>query len=222
MKPVAVKICGLTRRPDAELAAASGARFGGVILAPGGRRSISHADAAAIFEGLPLRRVGVFVDAGRDDVLRAAELVRLDVIQLHGEEAPELAAELREDAVREVWKALRPRDAAELLAGLERYAGVIDGVLLDGWSADAPGGTGARFPWSEIAEHRHRIDPAVRFVVAGGLSPANVANAIEILRPDVVDVSSGVEESPGIKSATAVPSFLAAVQHAGGDPYRRT
>ena len=222
MKPVDVKICGLTRRPDAELAAASGARFGGVILAPGGHRSITPVAAAAIFEGLPLLRVGVFVDADPDDLLRAAELVRLDVVQLHGSEPPGLAAELREAGSREVWKALRPRDPAELLEGLERYAGVVDGVLLDGWSADAPGGTGARFPWSKIAGHRDRIDPAIRFIAAGGLRPENVASAIEILRPDVVDVSSGVEESPGIKSSTAVPAFLAAVQHAGGDPYRRT
>lgn len=222
MSPVAVKICGLTRRPDAELAAASGARFGGVILAPGGRRSITPTAAATILEGLPLLRVGVFVDAALDDLLRAADMARLDVVQLHGDEPPEYAAALREDGHRQVWKALRPRDAAEMLAGLERYAGTVDGLLLDGWSAEAQGGTGTRFPWSEIAEHRHRIDPSIRFVAAGGLSPANVAEAIETLRPDVVDVSSGVEESPGIKSAAAIPAFLAAVQHAGGDPYRRT
>lgn len=222
MTAVQVKVCGLTRRPDAELAAASGAHYGGVILAPGGRRSIEPAAAAALFDGLPLRRVGVFVDADASELRRDADRVGLDVIQLHGAETPELASHLRKETGVEVWKALRPRDADELLAGVERYAGAVDGLLLDGWSADAPGGTGARFPWSEVGAHRDRIGAEIRFVVAGGLTPTNVAEAIAILRPDVVDVSSGVESSPGIKSATAVPAFLTAVLHAGGNPYPRT
>lgn len=222
MSIVQVKVCGLTRRPDAELAAASGAHFGGVILAPGGRRSITPATAAAILEDLPLRRVGVFVDADPSHLRLTTEQVGLDVVQLHGSEAPEVASRLRAETGVEVWKAIRPRNAEELLAGLDLYTGAVDGLLLDGWSAEAPGGTGARFPWSEVAAHRGRIGEAIRFVVAGGLTPANVAEAISILRPDVVDVSSGVEDSPGIKSPTAVPAFLAAVQHAGGDPHPRT
>lgn len=222
MTAVQVKLCGLTRRPDAELAAASGAQFGGVILAPGGRRSVAPAAAAALFDDLPLRRVGVFVDADPLELRRSTQRVRLDVVQLHGSESPDAAARLREQAGVEVWKAIRPRNAQELLAGLALYADAVDGLLLDGWSADAPGGTGARFPWAEVAVHRDRLDPGLRFIVAGGLTPDNVAEAISILRPDVVDVSSGVEESPGVKRASAVTAFLAAVQHAGGDPHPRT
>lgn len=219
MTAVQVKICGLMRRPDAELAAASGAHYGGVILAPGGRRSISPAAAASLFDGLPLRRVGVFVDADADALRRAGEQASLHVLQLHGAENPEQAAALRQDGRWEVWKALRPRTAAEFLAEVGRFAGAVDGILLDGWSAAAPGGTGARFPWEVIAEHRAEFPGQLRLIVAGGLSPANVAAAVQLLRPEVVDVSSGVEHSPGEKSPEAVSAFVAAVRDAATDPF---
>ena len=214
-----VKVCGLVRRPDAELVAASGAHYGGVILAPGGRRSISAEAAAALFAGLPLRRVGVFVDAAPTELRRAAEVAALDVLQLHGVETPEAAAELREGGRWEVWKAVRPRSADEFLDALERYGEAVDGLLLDGWSAAAAGGTGARFPWDEVAAHRDRIPAALRLIVAGGLAPGNVAAAIALLRPSVVDVSSGVETAPGWKDPVAVPAFISAVRETAMDTH---
>lgn len=218
MTRVRVKICGLTRRPDAELAAGSGAHYGGVILAPGGRRSITPEVAASLFEQLPLRRVGVFVDAGDDELERAAKVAALDIVQLHGAESPAYAERLRARRRWEVWKAIRPRDAAEFVTELQRYAGAVDGILLDGWSTDAAGGTGARFPWQAIAPHRNDLPEGVRLIVAGGLSQANVAAAIELLRPGVVDVSSGVEDSPGVKNASAVSAFITAARSAAVDP----
>lgn len=220
MSEVRVKICGLTRREDAELAAASGAHFGGVILAPGGRRSITADRAAMLFECTPLVRVGVFVDEPLDALRATAERVSLAVIQLHGDEAPETTAQLRADGRWQVWKAIRPRSAQEFLDGLARYEGAVDGFLLDGWSPDAPGGTGSRFPWEEVADHRDAIDDAVTFSVAGGLKPLNVAHAIHLLRPDIVDVSSGVEDAPGIKSPKVVAEFMSAVREARRDPIR--
>ena len=220
MTDVLVKICGLTRRPDAELAAASGAHYGGVILAPGGRRSVTAADAARLFAGLPLHRVGVFVDADPAALRQAAETATLDVLQLHGGESPELIEELRAAGGSfEIWKALRPRSAAEFVTELRRYEAVVDGILLDGWSATAAGGTGAAFPWQPVALHRDEIPARLRLIVAGGLAPRNVAEAIGLLRPAVVDVSSGVEDSPGVKSPEAVPAFVAAVREAAMHPY---
>lgn len=223
MTSVQVKICGLTRRPDAERAAASGAHYGGVILAPGGRRSIDAATAADLLAELPLRRVGVFVDAALDDLLRAAETAALDVLQLHGAESPAAVEALRaRHGSLELWKALRPRSAAELAAQLPDYAGLVDGVLLDGWSEAAPGGTGTRFPWEEMASVRDLVPEGLRLVVAGGLAPDNVGRAIDLLRPAVVDVSSGVEDAPGRKNHDAITAFIAAARGAALDPLSRS
>ncbi|HET8656364.1 MAG TPA: phosphoribosylanthranilate isomerase [Longimicrobiaceae bacterium] len=214
---VAVKICGLRRREDAERVAALGAEFAGVILAPGGKRSVSPADAAALFDGLPVRRVGVFVDARADDLRRAADEARLDVLQLHGAEAPALLRALRAEGRWTVWKAVRPRGAREFTAALDRYADCADGLLLDGWSAAAVGGTGARFPWEAVAEHRDLVPEWLALIAAGGLRPGNVREAIALLRPAAVDVSSGVEASPGVKDGAAVEAFVSAARAAALD-----
>lgn len=209
-----VKICGLTRRPDAEAAVAAGADFLGVILAPGGKRTVTPEHAGSVLAALPATRVGVFVDAPAGELEEAAVTARLDVIQLHGDETPETAGRLRE-AGWTVWKALRPRDGAEFAAGVARWAGAVDALLLDGWSPHAMGGTGERFPWPEVAALRGRVPEGLALVVAGGLRPENVAEAAALLRPDVVDVSSGVETAPGIKDVDAVRAFVAAARQSG-------
>src|SRR5690606_28991845 len=115
-----------------------------------------------------------------------------------------------------------PRPEMDFVADLQRYADSVDAILLDGWSPAAPGGTGTAFPWDVVAPHRSAIPPGVRLVVAGGLSPSNVRAAIELLRPDVVDVSSGVEDSPGVKNPDAVTAFISAALDAVADPIPRT
>jgi phosphoribosylanthranilate isomerase len=217
MSAPAVKFCGLTRREDARLAASLGAVYGGVILASGGKRSVTPGAAAEIFLDLPLTRVGVFVDAGLDEVRRAADEAGLHVLQLHGSEPPALLAALQAEGRWAVWKAVRPRSAAELRESIERYRSDADALLLDGWSAAAAGGTGARFPWEEIAACRDEIPDSLALVVAGGLTPGNVERAITLLRPAVVDVSSGVESAPGVKDPAAMPAFLEAVHRAALD-----
>jgi phosphoribosylanthranilate isomerase len=209
---VEVKICGLTRQADALAAGRAGARYGGVILAPGGPRSVDGEGARRVFEGSGLRRCGVFVDEPLESLLDLAAHIGLDVVQLHGEEEPEVAAAIRAAGPYEVWKAVRPRDAAEFVAAVERHAATADGLLLDGWSAAARGGTGARFPWEAVAERRGVLPGGVRLIVAGGLDPENVERAVELLRPDVVDVSSGVEASPGVKDHKSIMAFVAAAQ----------
>jgi phosphoribosylanthranilate isomerase len=214
---VRVKICGLTRAEDARAAEAAGATYGGVILARGGPRSLEPAAAAAVLEGTGLRRVGVFVNEDPDAMLRSADLIGLQIMQLHGEESPERVDELRRSSGREVWKAIRPRGGEEFALALEAYAEVVDGLLLDGWSPSARGGTGARFPWAEIAAFRDRVPEGVRLIAAGGLTPENVAEAVAVLRPAVVDVSSGVEVAPGIKQHSLIERFAAAAFGAAGD-----
>lgn len=208
----AVKVCGITSRGDAEAAAQAGAAYLGVILVPGGKRTVAAEDAAGLLRGLPVRRVGVFVDAPAEELARAAEAADLDVLQLHGDEPPELLRALRATGRWTLWKGVRPRSAAEFREAVERYGEVADALLLDGWSPLAHGGTGVRFPWEEVSEHRNLLPSGVSLVVAGGLRTENVAAAIRLLRPDVVDVSSGVEDAPGVKNRDAVHRFLSAVR----------
>lgn len=210
----AVKICGVCRPEDARTAVEAGADYVGVVLAPGGGRSQSLERARELFDavGDAARRVGVFVDTDAAEIQVAARRLGLDVLQLHGGEPPELVESLRRAGPWRVWKAIRPRSGAEFAAAVERYAGHVDGIVVDGWSSRAPGGTGERFPWREVAEHRGTVPAGVLLVVAGGLDPENVARAVALLRPDVVDVSSGVEAAVGAKDTARVAAFAAAAR----------
>ncbi len=207
-----IKVCGLTRRADAALAEAAGADHLGVILAPGYGRSVSAAAAAALFSETRARRIGVFVNAPLDDLIRDAEAAGLDGVQLHGDEEPAYVRALRLHGSWTVWKVIRPRGAAEFAASADRFAADADGLLLDGWSAAARGGTGTAFPWDEVAAERDRLPAGLPLAIAGGLRPDNVRRAIDLLRPDVVDVSSGVESAPGVKDADTLRAFVAAVR----------
>jgi phosphoribosylanthranilate isomerase len=202
------KVCGLTRRADAEAAAASGVHFAGVVFAPGGSRTVGVREARELLSDLPVRRVGVFVNASLDDVLRAAEVAHLDVLQLHGDEDPRLIEQLRARGAPAVWKAIRPRAVDEFVAGLNQYQDLVDGLLVDGWSAEARGGTGRTFSWREIAPQRLLVPDSLSFIAAGGLHADNLSRAVAILSPDIVDVSSGVETSPGLKSPEEISRFM--------------
>jgi phosphoribosylanthranilate isomerase len=206
---VGVKICGVCRPEDAGVAAAAGADYIGVILAPGFGRSRTAEQAMAIYAAAPgLARVGLFVDQGPEAIRAAVERLGLDVVQLHGEETAESAAELA-DLGCQVWKAIRPRDGQEFVEAIGRYGAVVSALLLDGWSGQGVGGTGTRFPWDAIAAVRERLPAGIALVAAGGLGPENVADAVARLRPDVVDVSSGVERVRGEKDPEKVRAFVA-------------
>jgi phosphoribosylanthranilate isomerase len=210
--PPAVKVCGLTRREDAVVADEAGAAFLGAILAPGYRRTVTADAAGVIFRSLQARPVGVFVDPDGDSLLFAAESARLHVIQLHGDEPPELADRVRA-AGYQAWKAVRVRHADDVAAAIDRYAGAVDALLLDGYDPAAAGGTGTRFDWRAVAARLGERRPdAPRIIAAGGLRPENVAEAAMTLRPDAVDVSSGVESAPGLKDPAAVRDFIRAVR----------
>lgn len=207
----AVKICGLTRAVDARAAAAAGAELAGVIFAPG-RRTVDASHAALILADLSLTRVGVFVDAEPDVLLDVALSASLRVLQLHGDESPSYISAVRDRWDGKIWKALRPRHPDDFLRGVDLFGSLVDGLLLDGWSADARGGTGTSFPWERLAPVRSALPSAVSLIVAGGLTPENVGTAIELLRPDIVDVSSGVESAPGVKDPGAIDRFITAAR----------
>ncbi len=212
-----VKICGICRPEDGALAAAAGADYAGVILAPGFRRSRSAAEAAAIYAAAgTCMRAGVFVDTRAAEVAALRDELALDVIQLAGSEPPALGRSLRGGRAR-VWKALRPASPAALVAEAAAWVEAADALLLD---APGAGGTGARFDWEAVAAVRAQLPRELELVVAGGLDPANVARAVAVLQPDVVDVSSGVEATLGEKSPAAVHAFVTAARAAALAPAR--
>ena len=209
-----VKVCGLCRPEDAAVAVAAGATHAGVIRVPGTPRWRPAAGARAVLDAAAgARRVGVFADAAVAAVLAEAGSLGLDVVQLHGEEAPAEVESLRAAGL-EVWKVVKPGDGAALAAAASRYAGA-DLLLLEGASGRGTGGVGARLDWGALAAARERLPAGTRVGVAGGLTPANVAEAVASLRPSLVDVSSGVESAPGEKDAARVRAFVAAALEAG-------
>jgi phosphoribosylanthranilate isomerase len=211
----AFKVCGICRPEDAAAAAQAGASYMGVILAPGRRRTQTAARAAEIYAAAPLRRVGVFVDAVVDEMARIARELSLDVIQLHGAESPETARTLADQGF-EVWKAVAVRQPGDLSRGADRYDDAAHALLLEGWSPQGQGGVGATFDWEAAAVARRALSPTLRIVVAGGLTPDNVGRAVELLAPDVADVSSGVEDEPGVKSVARMQAFADAVRRVKG------
>jgi phosphoribosylanthranilate isomerase len=203
---VLVKVCGITNEEDAQAALEAGADALGFVFWPRSPRVISPLAAAEITRVLPasVARVGVFVDARVDDLARTADLVGLDLLQLHGQERPEACAGLPRPALKalRVGPGFRAEDALA-------YAGVTAGILLDTLRADRPGGTGAAFDWALARGLRERLS---FLVLAGGLTPRNVVRALEEVRPHAVDVSSGVEKSPGRKDPEKLRAFLEAAR----------
>ena len=184
-----VKICGITRAEDARLAASLGATAIGFIFWPSSPRAISPLRARAIVDALPasVTTVGVFVNAGRDEIEAAADEANLQAVQLHGDETPDLARSLS----RRVIKAITL--AGDIDERVNEWPGTM--LLLDAHDAAKRGGTGRVIDWDRAAAIARTHD----IILAGGLGPGNVADAVARVRPAGIDVSSGVESSPGIK-----------------------
>jgi len=210
----AVKICGLTRHADARAAVDAGADYLGIVFAPSSPRRRDADAAREIWQDLSAVRAGVFVNEAADRIRSLSRELGLGVVQLHGSEDPELALELVADGGPEIWKAVRLRRAVDLDRALDRYADRVDGILLEGWTARGVGGVGAAFDWEWAGTRRSDWPSGVKLILAGGLHAGNVSAAIAALRPDVVDVSSGVEIAPGAKDVEAVHAFVAAVSGA--------
>ena len=204
----AIKICGLTRPEDAGAAAEAGADFLGVVLVPGTPRAVTPEQARRIVEGLGVPPVVVMVDETLGEAERAAETVGARIVQLHGDEPPEYASSLAERGGWKVWKALRVKDIEDVLRGIGMYGGGVDGLLLDGWHPLHHGGSGLPFDWKAVEGIRSSFPEGLQFIAAGGLRPENVEEAVRRLAPHVLDVSSGVEVRPGVKSRSKIHAFI--------------
>lgn len=187
-----IKVCGLTRRCDVELAAALGAGYLGFVQVPSSPRYVPIERLAELTHGLPVKRVGVFVDAGRDEILRRAE-GNFDIIQLHGEESPEFAASLG----LPVWKAVRVTSEADF-ESMERFE--VEHFLLDSRN----GGSGHTCDWNLAAQAARRW----RIWLAGGLGPTNLRRAVEMVNPWGVDAASSLESAPGFKDEIRMRQFF--------------
>ncbi len=198
------KICGITRVEDALDAARAGADAIGLVFAASPRR-VDLGKARAIRRALPpfVASVALFVNPDREEVASVIAEVGPDWLQFHGEESPGFCAGFD----RPYFKALRVRPGTDLLqyAALHADAGAL---LLDAWSPDAHGGTGHRFDWALIPPDLPRP-----VILAGGLDPGNIAEAVRRVRPWAVDVSSGVEAAKGIKDAAKVAAFITEVRN---------
>jgi phosphoribosylanthranilate isomerase len=210
---VLVKVCGLTRRQDVLSADALGADYVGVVLSEGFSRSVAPASATALVEGTRARKVAVLVDEDADGAEMRARALGADVVQLHGDEPPELLAELRRRGPWTLWKAVRADSIEDVDQALARHAAVADGILVEGWRPGRPGGAGARLV-IDPPQLRARMPADLDLVLAGGLTAQNVADAVERFRPDVVDASSGLERAEGAKDAGLVRRYIVAARAA--------
>lgn len=202
-------MCGMTRAVDVAAAVAAGADGIGVILVPS-KRQVSLEHAGEILRDVPpaVVTVGVFVNPELEELLEAVRHLGLDAVQLHGSESVALCRAVPEHVT--VVKAFRVAPGFDP-AVMEAYRGAVKAVLLDTFVPGEGGGTGEVFDWSLIAGNLPAWAPVL---LAGGLTPENVGEAIRTVRPYAVDVSSGVEDAPGIKNHDKIERFVAAARAA--------
>ena len=198
-----IKICGITRVEDALEAVRLGADALGFVFYPPSPRVVTIEQAKAIVTHLPpfVTVVGLFVDETRERIDHAIREVPLDLLQFHGDEAPSACSGFQRPWI----KAIRMRENLDLQQVEQRYS-AASGLLLDTYRKGVPGGTGQSFDWGRIPKGM-----ASRIILAGGLDPQNVEQAINQLHPYAVDVSGGVEAAKGIKDAGKMAAFIAGV-----------
>ncbi|MDG1459791.1 MAG: phosphoribosylanthranilate isomerase [Pseudoprimorskyibacter sp.] len=216
MTQAGVKICGIIRAEDIESVAATNASYVGFVFFEKSPRNVTIKQASALCQATPSRltRVALTVDASDAELDAIFAEVPIDMIQLHGTETPERVVYLRNRFARPVMKAVGVADANDL-ASLDAYSAVADQILVDAKppkGADLPGGNGLRFDWRLISGRSW----SVPWMLAGGLDPATVAEAIRMTGARQVDVSSGVESQPGVKDSKKIARFVSAAQGAIG------
>ena len=199
-----VKICGITRVEDAEAAVAAGADAIGLVFAEASPRCVTPEQARTLTAALPpfITVVGLFVDMPATQIREVLGQVPLDLLQFHGSETPEDCQLFGRPYIR----AIRMMPGVDLAVEARRYAKAA-GLLLDAYDPQVVGGTGVTFDWTRIPRNLNKPE-----ILAGGLTPENVARAIQAVRPYAVDVSSGVEQSKGIKDAAKIAAFIRAVE----------
>ena len=205
---IEVKICGLTRREDAEAAAALGADYLGVVLSGGFGRSVAPERAAELVRGLPVVAVAVVVDEHPDRADELARAMGAEVIQLHGDEPPELAAELSRRGAWRIWKSVRARGPEDVERAARRYGAWVEGILVEGFREGVVGGGGVGLDPGSFPPLGTLVPRPLRTVLAGGLRADTVRGAVGHFAPDVADVSSGVERETGRKDHGLVGAFI--------------
>jgi phosphoribosylanthranilate isomerase len=210
---IRVKICGLRSSADVAAAASAGASYVGFVFFPKSPRNVSFREAAALAVDVPMGVVKVALVVNADDAFLdgLTAVVPLDMLQLHGSESPARVADVKARYGLPVMKAVGIADASDL-AQIDDYAAVADQLLIDAKppkNADLPGGNGLAFDWTLLAGRKYWTVP---WMLAGGLTADNVAEAVRRTGATQVDVSSGVEGSVGVKDAGLIAAFVAAAQ----------
>jgi phosphoribosylanthranilate isomerase len=207
------KICGLSTPETLDAALKGGASHVGFVFFAKSPRNLLPDQAAALAARVQGKSkiVGLFVDPTADDIDHVRATVRLDVIQLHGDERPALVSQLRMRSGIDVWKAVPVRTAADL-NDAQKYRGAASMILYDAKppaGSDLPGGNGLRFDWELLRGHRHPLP----WILSGGLDARNLADAVHTTDATFVDVSSGVESAPSVKDVDKIAAFLKAASH---------
>jgi len=219
-----IKFCGITRTEDATAAARFGASYVGAIFATSPRQ-VNEAPARSVFSaaGSEFGRVACFAGGPIENIAAAAARVAADVVQLHGDVGPAAIEALRARFAGKIWAvgSVDP-DGVPVSPHLDELAREADAIVFDTRVSGKTGGTGIPFHWTRLADTVERVRAESTVVLAGGLDAGNVASAIRALHPDVVDVSSGVEASPGIKDHSRMLAFAEAVRAASIDGGRST
>ncbi|MBI1181645.1 MAG: phosphoribosylanthranilate isomerase [Alphaproteobacteria bacterium] len=214
--PIDVKICGLSTPDTLQAAVDAGATYVGFVFYPRSPRAVSTAQAAALALAVPpgVRKVALFVDPSDDLLAEVLRAVPIDVIQLHGGEAPARVAEIRARTGKPVFKAI-PVAGRDDVARAHAYEDAADFLLFDAKPPKSmghalPGGNGLAFDWQLIAGEAWKRG----WILSGGLTPDNVAEAMETCHATFVDVSSGVEDRPGVKNPAKIEAFVTAARNA--------
>lgn len=202
-----IKICGMTHRDDALHAVNCGADAIGLIFVEKSPRYVSLTEARFIAESLPpfVSVVGLFMDAPAEKVQEALRVLPISLLQFHGDESPKYCDQFEMPYI----KVLRMREDVNVVAFAQQYPNAA-GILLDTYHKEQGGGTGQTFDWKRIPQ-----DMPLPVILAGGLNPDNVADAVEQVRPYAVDVSSGVESAPAVKDHQKIEKFIKEVQRVG-------
>lgn len=212
---VEIKFCGMTRGEDVAHAAGLSASYVGAIFA-GGPRQQTMESAQRVFAAAapPPMRVAVVADQTPIEIAGLVYALRLHAVQLHANPSVERIEQVRRETAAKVWAVVQlPGD--ELPGNFADIAAAADAIVLDARVPGGLGGSGVTLPWTQLARSLAKARGQTRIVLAGGLKPENVANAIAAIEPDVVDVSSGVESAPGIKDHNRMREFLYAVSGVG-------
>ena len=209
------KICGITRVEDVQAVADAGCDAIGFVFYPPSPRSVNQAHAEALVKAVPayIQVVGLFVNSTAYEIQDILKTVPLDILQFHGDESPEQCQAIAQQVGRRWYKAIQVKPDLDVVAEIQRYqAAGASAVLLDAWHPDLKGGTGHSFDWSTFPQ----LD--IPLILAGGLNPDNIEEAIHTTQAYAVDVSGGVESAKGIKDQQLIERFMQGV-HRGSAKY---